>query len=247
MLLRLASGIEPGLCNICQDPNLVVGLDGGAADLRLSCRCLFHYVCLVKTIRAMLGNRDALLARIPRQEGEAKDYDEQLTGLTCPNIALNTCVRAKGGRGELSMADLNTLVKYQADIRASEGGMRSLASEAKVDGVDPQEEFLTQGEVDKLRRWVKERGEVGGKRAGGGGADANVDLGFASPYILETSKLCPVRGCGFRETHFAGHDCHHGEQGIALIFNFKHFRTLIFTLSHSLSITQTRLLLRISS
>ena len=166
-------------CFICRD------YESGDNDsnevskfVRLGCRCISHYHCLIQYIRSKLGNRLKI----------------SLNGISCPYgkecKSYKTLDDVGGDETKLyyiTTTDLDIVVDY---------GRNNPKLKENLDENDCEE--LTHEEVNDLRKWLEEKREI--KIF----TDDDFDL-----FVISTTKACP--SCGFRSTHFQGHQCHHVE------------------------------------
>ena len=131
------------MCAICMDDEQLVGT-GGIGDIRLGCRCMFHYSCLVMYIKTALGDKEALLRAHRSQPLGEGDRG----GIECPNAkdAVKTCSYRGAGKYHIQPADLDSLVTYRDE---------SHGAEELLDA--PR---LTHEEALKLQRWLDEKPET---------------------------------------------------------------------------------------
>ena len=148
--------------------------------VRLGCRCILHYHCLIKYIRYKLGDRLSM----------------SLNGISCPyGIECKTFKTLDDDevRGDdtkiyyITTKDLDNIVDYGINNP-------KLHQYLAKNGCDP----ITHGEVNDLKDWIDEEKHKPVKKY----SDEDYDL-----FIISTSKACP--SCGYRSTHYHGHECHH--------------------------------------
>ena len=76
--VSVVSEINGVSCQICKEL-----LEFGADNLKLGCRCLLHYHCLVPYIQQQLEDRNQLVARF---------YGSSHEGILCPCTFAKTCL-----------------------------------------------------------------------------------------------------------------------------------------------------------
>ena len=180
-LIRQASGSEQKNC-FCTD---LVGL-AEPSHMRLGCRCMTHYNCLVQYVRVALEDKAALL--------HATRDQEVRKGIKCPFAGAGECLHSEGTYF-MTVDDLETLIAYgkENDIATS----------------------LMPTEADKLRRWLSNdpQPELESESESPAEGKATMqespleDVNSDMALIDATTKPCP--SCGFKISHMHGHSCHH--------------------------------------
>ena len=182
-MIRQASGNEIRDC-FCSEQ---VGRVNWSSDLRLGCRCMVHYFCIVRYVRLALGNKRELLHSIP--EGTDRP------GILCPYSRAGSCAR---GPYFLTTADLQILVDY---------GIQHAARLAEESQENEDDRPLTVEEVEKLSRYLSfdEPDEVDDE--GHEKRKASEESTVSEACIVATSKPCPA--CAAPTSRYHGHECHH--------------------------------------
>ena len=185
--------------------------------VRLACECVYHFHCLVRYIKYELGDRNKHVGK---------------TGILCPRAKLSCQWKAQlidvteendskeNAFYTLTPGDIDKIIGLQENIiipyfTAAEGS---------------RDELLTHQDAIKLQRWIE-----------GGSMDENTTdtteaalqriptSGASSALIEATTKPCPKHGCSNRESHFHGHDCHHGNRDFLYSCHFS------YAVSHRIS------------
>ena len=176
---REAHAFECGICCNCSDGDS--DLSSTSKFVRLCCSCVLHYSCLIAYIRSKLGDRQSIT----------------LQGVSCPYgcecKSFKTLEGATGDQTEqyyITVNDLDSIVDY---------GMSHPELKQYLDKNDCKE--LTHEEVSGLREWIEERASKRYK------PDKIFTDNDYDVFVLSTTKACP--NCGYRSTHYHGHQCHH--------------------------------------
>lgn len=163
-------------CGICFD--LILAQVG---HLRLQCRCLVHFSCMVKYIRSLSSQQII-----------------QSEGIVCPYNQLGTCAYSPGAY-YIHPDDLEVLLEYQN----SHGVQVSLASVTlSPTSANENKYLLPEGEQFTLEECRKIQGWLADSKK-----KIAHDESLTTPYVEATTKPCPK--CNFRVSHFVGHACHH--------------------------------------
>ncbi len=125
--------------------------------------------------------------------------DSDHRGIVCPNVDSGSCEYLAVGKYFIQFADLDILVSFKDAIQASPNAAHIVHEAADDAHIDFEEAFLKQEEVEKLHRFLQEyeARAAAPLPAGEAAGEAVNDV-----FILATTKLCPVAGCGNRATHF---------------------------------------------
>ena len=147
--------------------------------VRLGCRCVLHYHCLIQYVRSKLGDRLTMALR----------------GISCPYggecKSFKSLDDVHGDEAliyYITTDDLDNIVDYGSNHPDLKKPLKD--SECKE---------LTHEEVNGLRQWIEEQQQHQQQLIEVPDID---DL-----FINSTTKACP--SCGYRSTHYHGHQCHH--------------------------------------
>jgi len=147
--------------------------------VRLGCKCVLHYVCLIQYLRYKLGDRLTM----------------SLNGIACPfgsECRSFKTLDEVGGDDTLiyyiTTDELDNIVAY---------GINHSKLQEYLDENDCKP--LTHEEVNDLRKWIDDE-----KTREIVPIDPNV---ITDLFVLSTTKACPH--CNFRSSHPHGHQCHH--------------------------------------
>ena len=147
--------------------------------VRLGCRCVLHYVCLIEYLRHKLGDRITM----------------SLNGIACPFgsecCSFKTLDEVEGDETliyYITTDDLDNIVAY---------GINHSKLQEYLDENDCK--ALTHEEVNDLRKWIEDE-----KIREIVPIDPNA---ITDLFVLSTTKACPH--CNVRSSHPHGHQCHH--------------------------------------
>eukprot|EP01038_Epipyxis_sp_PR26KG_P010837 gene10837-14548_t len=177
-LIRQKTSTITGFCGICQS---AICEDD---DLRLGCKCLIHYKCLVDYIHHELGNDRKVI----------EDHE----GIPCPNG--KSCAFFLSDPYFMKINDLQIILKYGVELEQKLKEVYSLEGIPSLDKLPDRP--LLKREISKMRQWLELKNQN------------DPEIGFEKSqddFICLTSKACPK--CGFRESHPHGHHCHHVKSG----------------------------------
>lgn len=164
-------------CLVCSD---IHKEDDISMYLRLGCKCIIHYHCLIMYLQTKIGDRLSM----------------SLKGISCPygSSCRSFLTLDEVGGDEtkiyyITMEDLDNIVDYGI----SHPNLHQYLDIYSCDD-------LTHEEVTGLKEWIRE--QESNKKITIKFTDDDFDL-----YIKSTTKKCP--NCGYRSSHYHGHSCHH--------------------------------------
>lgn len=231
MIVRqLSNKVGEELQCFCRDStrplgSLVAG-ERRVDDLRLGCGCVLHYDCFINYIRYKMGDRLGMDLRgfaCPYGSdckfwAEPSNYIDEASMM---GASVNTDTSATLFSASTASDDLGPPLAFAGGGQPHSPRNKlqrqwTLASRVYFITTQDMEEMrvygekhaealagleckpLGQQELDNFCAWLDEsRGNIG---------PAHVPE-TTDPYVLATSKACPI--CGFRSTHYHRHHCHH--------------------------------------
>jgi len=166
-------------CKDCDDGDN--DINNVSKFIRLGCKCIVHYVCLIQYLRYKLGDRLTM----------------SLNGISCPYgtecMSFKTLDEVEGDDTliyYITINDIDNIVDY---------GLNH--NELQQYLIENDCEALTHKEVNDLREWI-EFEKIRSAEIVPVNSNDITDL-----FVISTTKACP--NCDFRSSHPHGHQCHH--------------------------------------
>ena len=156
-------------------------VEDSALYLRLGCRCVIHYHCLVQYLHYKINDRVTM----------------SLFGIGCPYgdscksfQSLQEVNNDESKIYYITIEDLDNIVDY----------CKLLHPDLKRYLIENNYEELSHEKVHSLRQWIESENQ----RKFNDETDIKVEDNL---FILASTKSCP--SCQFPSTHYHGHGCHH--------------------------------------